>query len=163
MICYMKKTGIQFFIIVADKIIIRMTAVSRGRYFNISIAGDVDTCGIIIFVIFACCDRESRNCSFSVIHDCMDIRWEYRICIVIYRNSRVCPPEESLRGVCTVEKLSFDLDISFVWIKCKGCHSFCSVHFIDFAYVYRRRTIFVFFEIKVNRRVSGWTMMLRPS
>ena len=132
----MKKTCIKLFIIVTDEIIIGVSSHVRGRYFDISIAGNVDTCRIIVFVILAGCDRESRDCSFSVIHDCVYIRWKYGIGIFVNRNSRICPPEKCLRSIRAIVKLSFDLDVRFIRIKCKGCHAFRSVHFVDLTYIY---------------------------
>ena len=162
MICYVQKSGVQLLVIVSDKVIVGVGCHIRSRHFNIPVAGNVDTCGIIIFVILSCCNRESGDCTFSMIHNCVNIRWKYRICIVIDRNSRICPPEECLWRIGTVVKLSFDLDVRFIRIECEGRHSLCSVHFVDFTYIYGRRSIFVFFKIEVNRSVSGWTVVLRP-
>ena len=68
-----------------------------------------------------------------MIHHRMDIRREDRLCVIVDRDSRVCPPEESLRCGSPVIELAFDLDIGFSRIEGKACLAFCSVHLIDVA------------------------------
>ena len=135
MICHMKQTGFHTFIVVSDKVVIGMCGHIRGRHFHIFISGNIHACGIICLVIFSGCDGKSGYSTFSMIHNCIDIRWKYRVRIIIHRYCRICPPQESLRKIRRIINLSFNLDVRFSRIQRDGCHSFGSVHFIGLSYI----------------------------
>ena len=132
----MQQAGIYLLIKVSDKVIIGVGCHIGGRHFDVAVAGNVDSFGIVIFIIFAGGDGESGYRALSVVHYCMDVRREYGIGVLIDRYGRIRPPEEGLRRIGTVVKASLDLDICLVRIEREGGHSFGTVHLINLADVY---------------------------
>ena len=162
MICYMKDSCFLSVIVSTYKVKVRFLCHIRGRNRNVFVAGNVHTCAVIMFIIYTCSNREFGYITFSMVHNCMYIRWENRLCIVVYRYCRVCPPQESLCHWCTVVELSADLDICFVRIQSEACNSFCSVHLVYIIDHNSLAAVFMFGNCVVYRLISSRTMVLWP-
>ena len=91
----------------------------RSRNLYIAVARDVDSLRIVVFIVFAGRDREGGYRTLAMVHDGMDVRGEYRVCIVIHRYRRIGPPEKGLGRICPVEQAALDLDISLAGTKRK--------------------------------------------
>ena len=115
-----------------------------------------------MFIINSGGNREFRYVSLAMIHHCMDIRRKYRLCIVIYRNCRICPPKESLRHRSPVVKLSTDFNIGLVRIKRKGCNSLCSVHLVHIIDHNSFASVLVLRNCIIYREICSRSVMLRP-
>ena len=161
-ICNMKQSGFSAFIVVTYKVKVRMSGHVRSRNLDILIHGNVNACGVVVFIVFSGSNRECGYGTFSVVHNCMYIRREYRVSIVIDRNSRICPPEEGLRNIGVVKKLSLDLDISLVRIESECPHTLCTVHLVNLTNIYGSRAVLSFLIVIIHRTVSTWPVMLRP-
>ena len=151
MVCHMKQSCFHTFVVVADKIIIRMGCHIRGRHFYVFISGNIHTGGIICLVVFSRCDREGGYRTFSVIHNSVNIRRKYRIGMVIHRNCRIRPPQESLWQICRIIQLTFDLNISLSRVQRNRRHSFGSIHFIRFSHIDRAGAIRILRQAVVYR------------
>ena len=162
MICNMKQSGLPTFIVVANKVEVRMSGHVRSRNLDILIHGNINACGVVVFIVFSGSDRECRYGTFAMVHNCMYIRREYRVSIVIDRNSRICPPEEGLRNIGVVKKLSLDLDISLVRIESECPHTLCTVHLVNLTDIYGSRAVLSFLIVIIHRTVSTWSVMLWP-
>ena len=123
----------------------------RSRHFYIFISGNIHTCGIIGFVIFSGCDREGGYGAFAMIHNRIDIRRKYGVCIVVDRYCRVCPPQEGLWKVGRIIQLTFDLNVCFFRIKCDGCHPLGTIHFVGLSYIDRAGTVGIFRKTVIYR------------
>ena len=162
MVGNVQQSGFSSFIVVTYKIKVRMRSHVRSRHLDILIHGNVNACRVVVFVIFSGCDRECRYGTFSMVHNCIYIRREYRVSIVIDRNSRICPPEEGLRNIGVVKKLSLDLDISLVRIESECPHTLCTVHLVNLTDIYGSRAVLSFLIVIIHRTVSTWPVMLWP-
>ena len=162
MVCYMKDSCFFSVIISTHKVKIRFFCHIGSWNRNIFITGNIYTCTVIMFIIYTCGNREFGYITFTMIHNCMYIRWENRLCIIIYRNCRICPPEKSLCHWSTIVQLSTDFNICLVRIQCKACNSFCSVHLVYIIDHNCFTSIFMFCNCIVYRLISSRTVMLRP-
>ena len=82
--------------------------------------------------------------------------------MVIYRDSRIGPPQERLGEVCIVVKLSLDLNIGLLGIQSDGCHAFCTVHLINLTDKYGAGAVRILLCGIFHRGVRGGAVVLRP-
>ena len=159
---HMEDTGFFAVVIAADEIIIRMVGHVGGGNRNILITGDIHTGRIILLVIDACCNREAGHIALPVIHYRMNIRWEYRLRIIVDRHRRVGPPQKCLRHRGTVMQLGINPNICLVRENGKACHTLGAEHILNFTDNNGTAAILIFSDIAVNRIKRAGTMMLRP-
>ena len=159
---HVEKTCVQVFVKVPDEVVVRMCCHVRGGHFDVAVAGNVDALRIIVFIVFACGNGEGGYGPFAVIHDCMHVRREYGICMLIDRNCRIGPPQEGLRHIGAVVKLPLDLDIGFAGIQGKCAHALGAVHFVDFTDIDCGRTVLVLLIEIICRRIGRRPVVLGP-
>ena len=115
-----------------------------------------------MLVINALCDRESGHIPFPVVHDKMDVRRKDRLCMVVYRDSRVRPPEECLGQRRPVVELAFDLNVRLVRIEGKRSDPLRPVHLIHVIDQKRLAAVLIFLDQMVHRHKRSRPVVLRP-
>jgi len=80
------------FVVVADEVEIGVGGHIGSGYLDVFISGDINTCRVIVLIIFPGGYWKGGDRALPVIHDSVNVWWENGEGIVIHRNSRVCPP-----------------------------------------------------------------------
>ena len=115
-----------------------------------------------MLVINALCDRESGHIPFPVVHDKMDVRRKDRLCMVVYRDGRIRPPEKRLGQRRPVVELASDLNVCFVRIESKCGDPLCPVHLIHIVDEKGPAAVLILPDQMVHRHERSRPVVLRP-
>ena len=92
----------------------------------------------------------------------IDIRRKHRIIILVYHNSRIGPPKESLRERSAVIHLCLYFNVSLVRIKRESRHPLRTEHSLHLTAPNRLATILKLFDVAIGRQICAGTVMLWP-
>ena len=100
--------------------------------------------------------------SLAVIKHSCHIRRKNGLCVVVYRDCRICPPQECLCVVRPVVKLGLYFNVCFSGVKRETCHDFRAVHLIHISDCERDGSVFILIHLPAGRHIGCRTVMLRP-
>ena len=159
---HMQKPRARLLVVIADEIKRGGGRHIGGRHLNVAIPGNVHARGIIVLVILARRNGKGGYCAPAMVHHGADVRREYRIAMVVYRNGGVGPPQEGLRERGWVIQTPADLDIGLAGIQRDLRQPLGSVHRVGLADIYAAAPVRVLRGAVIHAGKRGRAVVLRP-
>ncbi len=162
MVRHVQDPGLFSIVISPHKVVFGFLRHIRGGNRDVFVAGNIHALAVILLIIYPCRNGEPGNIPFAVIHHRMDVRRKNGLGVVIYRNRRVRPPEESLGHGSTVVKLPLDLNIRLSRIQGNPGNPLGAVHLVHIMEQDGSAAVLPFLHHIVHRKEGSGPMMLGP-